>query len=208
MINKVAQDLTQEIAESTGVDFDTAALVAMDFLALDIFKHNHSSREIEEAFMSCHKPGFDAYSFRIFLRDRYSLTDKQSSVIANGFRYKCDSQRNINKVITLGISDATWTFRSSCIWKDSHQPLDDQGFNLETGIAMSGRFMAKPGEPWLCACDFRIVIPEQKTPKTSTLNKLFQFIKRIFNKKSSQQARLSIETRTITKNKARDKNPT
>lgn len=182
MNGKIITSLTQEVSISSGVDHDTATLIAIDFLSLDVSNHDAPGRETERTFMACHKPGFDAYSFRLFLKDKYSLTDKQSSVILKGFRYKCETQRNISRVIPIGVTDAVWTFRSSCVWKDSHQPLNGEKFSLTKGIAVRDGSLIRPGEQWLCACDLRIVIPDRKEPKQTIMNKILKFIKRIFNR--------------------------
>ena len=182
MNGRTVTSLIQEVTSSTGVDNDTATLIAKDFLALDVPKHEESGRDIEATFVACHKPGFDAYSFKLFLKDRYSLTDKQSSLVLKGFRCKCETQRSISRAISTGITDATWNFGSSCAWKDSHQPLNGEKFTLAKGIAVGEGSPIRPGEQWLCACDLRVEIPVRKEPKTSTLNKLWIFIKGIFNK--------------------------
>ncbi len=208
MTGKSPTSLIQEVIASAGVDHGTATAIATDFLALDVSKHDEPGREIEKTFTEFHKPGFDSYSFRLFLKDRYSLTDKQSSVVLKGFRYKLEAQRSINILIPIGDTDVTWTFRSSCAKKDSHQPINGEKLSLENGIALVDGSAVRPGEQWLCACDFRIVIPERKEPKVSSPNKMLKYMKNIFTKKPSQQARLTIEVRTITKSKTDDKKPT
>lgn len=179
MNGRTATSLIQEVTASTGVDHDTATAIATDFLTLDVSKHDEPGREIEKTFMACHKPGFDAYSFKLFLKGRYSLTDKQSTVVLRGFQYKCSYQMNSKRAMLAGISEGIWTFSSKCNCIDGnlHSSLHGQNFRLSDGASLNGEPL-KPGESWLCCCGYRPTLAALEEKKLSLLSR----IKRMFFK--------------------------
>lgn len=196
MTGKSPTSLIQGVIASAGVDHGTAIVIATDFLALDVSKHDEPGREIEKTFMACHKPGFDAYSFRLFLKSRYSLTDKQSTVVLRGFQYKCNYHMNSNRAMLAGISEGTWAFpgKCDCIDGNLHSSLHGQNFRLSGGVSLNGQPI-KPGESWLCCCGYRPTLAALEEKKPSLLSR----IKRMFFKEKPEP-KIRITTKLERKN--------
>lgn len=179
------QELSSCLSEEYGIENDKAQQISEAFISFDAYPKDRDLTEIEEEYLRCNRPGFDAYSFRLFLESKFGIKKDLALGLTRSIQTKGRFQQSSSTMIKCGLTEGEWHFLSICRGpcREKHRLLNGRKFPLNKGLFTDGSYI-KPGDDWGCGCSFKPVIPQVncKQKSNSFMKRVIAFIFSFFKK--------------------------